>query len=114
MPPAARGLSLAHLKIDNYLCEILSVPLGTLTMEPTDVYKRALLADKEGDWEHAHFLIQDLTTPGAAWIHAYLHRKEGDGWNANYWYRRAQKSPYKGGFDEEWQEIWDQLVPSLG
>ena len=85
-----------------------------MTMKPGDIYKRALLADQEGDWEHAHSLVQDLVTPEAAWIHAYLHRKEGDEWNANYWYRRAQRSPHERSFREEWQEIWDQLVPSPG
>jgi hypothetical protein len=46
---------------------------------------------KKATWEKAHQLIQDLTDKNAAWIHAYLHRKEGDVWNADYWYRKAGK-----------------------
>ena len=82
-------------------------------MEPIHAYKQALLADKNGDWERAHTIVQDLSTPGAAWIHAYLHRKEGDDWNAGYWYRRAQKDPCQDTFEQEWQEIWHELVASV-
>lgn len=61
---------------------------------------RALLEDEQGYWENAHQLIQDLDTQDATWVHAYLHRKEGDLTNADYWYRRAgRKRP-----DLSWQE----------
>ena len=74
-----------------------------------DIYQKALQADKEGDWEGAHDLVQDLPDAKAAWIHAYLHRKEGDRWNANYWYTRAGKPFFEGSFDAEWQQLWDEL-----
>ncbi|HEY3386345.1 MAG TPA: hypothetical protein VGK46_07540 [Saprospiraceae bacterium] len=54
----------------------------------------ALWYDAKGDWEKSHSIIQDIETKDAALIHAYLHRKEGDQWNAEYWYRRADvKTP---------------------
>jgi len=49
----------------------------------------ALWYDAKGDWEKSHAIVQDIDTREAALIHAYLHRKEGDDWNADYWYRRA-------------------------
>lgn len=72
----------------------------------TEIYKNALDQDKKGNWEKAHELIQDLPTNEAAWIHAYLHRKEGDKSNAAYWYRRAGKDLYSGSLEEEWQLLW--------
>lgn len=54
-----------------------------------------------GDWNGAHALVQDDPSPEAAWIHAHLHRVEGDEGNAGYWYRRAGKEPARGDFDAE-------------
>ncbi len=51
----------------------------------------ALWHDARGDWEAAHEVAQDVPDPDGAWVHAYLHRKEGDAGNAAYWYRRASK-----------------------
>ncbi|MFM9838128.1 MAG: hypothetical protein ACKVOQ_07675 [Cyclobacteriaceae bacterium] len=51
----------------------------------------ALWHDAQGDWHKAHEFAQDIETPDGAWVHAYLHRKEGDTSNANYWYRQAGK-----------------------
>lgn len=76
---------------------------------PLNVYIEALQADKANDWNKAHELIQDLTTPEAAWIHAYLHRKEGDTFNAGYWYRRAGKPRFEGSLEAEWQQLWEYL-----
>jgi hypothetical protein len=66
--------------------------------------------DAKGDWEKAHTLVQDLETPEAAWVHAYLHRKEGDSSNAGYWYRRAGKPVFTGGLEQEWEEIVSTLL----
>lgn len=74
-----------------------------------DIYQRALLLEKEGDWDGAHRLIQDLPTPEAAWIHAYLHRREGDDGNARYWYNRAGKDFFEGSFQEEWSLLYESL-----
>lgn len=54
-------------------------------------YLEALWYDAKGDWEKAHTVVQDINDPTAAWVHAYLHRKEGDIGNADYWYSRAGK-----------------------
>jgi len=70
----------------------------------------ALWQDGRGDWNGAHETVQDLEDANAAWIHAYLHRKEGDAGNAAYWYRRAQKPfPAHESFESEWREIAEQL-----
>ena len=69
------------------------------------VYLQALWRDAKGDWDGAHQLIQDVKDPGAAWIHAYLHRKEGDIWNADYWYHKAGKTRPSLSLEDEWEEL---------
>jgi hypothetical protein len=64
----------------------------------------------KGDWEKAHTLVQDLTTKEAAWVHAYLHRQEGDISNAGYWYRRAGKEEFKGTLEQEWTLLVTTLL----
>ena len=54
-----------------------------------------------GEWEAAHRRVQDDPGPEAAWLHAHLHRLEGDEANAAYWYRRAGRDPFTGTPDEE-------------
>lgn len=74
----------------------------------SSIYLQALWYDANNNWEQAHTLIQDLETDTiAAWIHAYLHRKEGDTWNADYWYRRAGRKRPAGTLAEEWKTIVD-------
>ncbi|MCB2053500.1 MAG: hypothetical protein KDE35_04570 [Geminicoccaceae bacterium] len=75
-------------------------------------FVRALAADARGDWPGAHALVQDDPSPDAAWVHAYLHRKEGDAGNARYWYGRAGKPVFEGDLDEEWRLIADALTGS--
>ena len=65
--------------------------------------------DARNDWERAHESAQQDEGPAGSWVHAYLHRKEGDTSNAGYWYRRAAKQPARTTFEEE----WDQIVESL-
>ena len=72
---------------------------------------RALWHDARGDWERAHETIQHLSTPEAAWVHAYLHRKEGDLGNARYWYHHADHPVFTGGLDAEWDHIAGVLMP---
>jgi hypothetical protein len=69
------------------------------------VYLQALWYDAKGDWQKAHELIQGLPDKNAAWIHAYLHRKEGDTWNADYWYRNAGKQRPAVSLQEEWEQL---------
>jgi hypothetical protein len=71
---------------------------------------RALWHDATGDWDAAHAVAQDVETAEGAWVHAYLHRKEGDIGNAGYWYRRAGKPPADGSLDEEWRQIAAALL----
>jgi hypothetical protein len=70
----------------------------------------ALWYDGRGDWEQAHNLAQDVHSADGSWIHAYLHRKEGDLSNAAYWYRRAERPVAKGSLDEEWRRISMELL----
>ncbi|MEO5891552.1 MAG: hypothetical protein ABIQ31_14975 [Ferruginibacter sp.] len=81
--------------------------------EPTQnssVYLKALWYDAKGDWEKAHTTIQDVADKNAAWIHAYLHRKEGDIGNAGYWYRQAGKKTPSISLGDEWEEIVAALI----
>jgi hypothetical protein len=66
---------------------------------------RALWFDAVGDWERAHALAQDVHTADGSWVHAYLHRKEGDADNAAYWYRRAGRTVEHGALDDEWRAL---------
>jgi hypothetical protein len=61
--------------------------------------------DGKNDWEQAHIIAQDLPTKEGSWVHAYLHRKEGDAWNANYWYNRADRSMPDYSLEKEWEEM---------
>jgi hypothetical protein len=65
----------------------------------------ALWHDKRGNWDAAHQVAQDIDGPDGAWIHAYLHRKEGDLANAGYWYRRAKRPDCHESLDAEWGSI---------
>ena len=71
---------------------------------------RALWHDATGDWEGAHRVAQDIDTPEGAWVHAYLHRKEGDIGNAGYWYRRAGKPAASGSLAAARQAIAEALL----
>jgi hypothetical protein len=65
----------------------------------------ALWHDGRGDWEKAHTLAQDVDAASGAWVHAYLHRKEGDLGNAGYWYRRANQPIATDSLEAEWDRI---------
>ena len=60
----------------------------------------------------AHWLNGRLSGDAAAWVHAYLHRREGDLANAGYWYRRAGRDPGQGELEQEWAEIARALLDS--
>jgi len=66
---------------------------------------KALWYDGNGDWAKAHDQVDSLDGKSAARIHAYLHRKEGDQWNAAYWYKRAGESQPNLTLEEEWKEL---------
>jgi hypothetical protein len=71
---------------------------------------QALWWDAKGDWARAHNLVNDLETPDAMAVHAYLHRKEGEAWNADYWYRRAGRQFHRPELDDEWFALAEALV----
>ncbi len=70
----------------------------------------ALWYDKKGDWHRAHQIVQDASDRDSAWVHGYLHRKEGDISNARYWYQRSSKSEFTGGLTQEWDFIASELL----
>lgn len=71
---------------------------------------QALWHDAKGDWPRAHACAQADEGCEAAWVHAYLHRKEGDEANAGYWYARAGRKKPAAGLAEEWAEIARELL----
>jgi hypothetical protein len=70
----------------------------------------ALWWAKSGDWDKAHALVMDENDVGSAWVHAYLHRVEGDEDNARYWYRQARRPAATGSLDDEWTAILAALL----
>ncbi len=78
--------------------------------DEASVYLKALWYDAKGQWDTAHSLIQDVEDNNASWIHAYLHRKEGDIANARYWYRRAGRKMPDISLEKEWENIVADLI----
>ena len=86
---------------------------STASAKPAKGLSQALAAlwwDAKGDWDKAHDCAQAQDDEIGAWVHAYLHRKEGDQSNAGYWYRRARKTPATTALDEEWSLIARSLL----
>ncbi|HEY1782438.1 MAG TPA: hypothetical protein VGG79_18760 [Roseiarcus sp.] len=75
---------------------------------------RALWLDAHGNWDGAHDAAQAGEGGAGDWVHAYLHRKEGDAGNAAYWYRRAGKPVCRASLDEEWAAIASELLKGEG
>lgn len=83
------------------------------TQSPTSLspYLTALWHEKRGDWETAHGIVQEMDTREAARLHAYLHRKEGDVGNAQYWYRRANcHADLQMDLNDEWEQLVKELL----
>jgi hypothetical protein len=79
-------------------------------------FSGALLAlwwDGRGDWHKAHEVAQDVRGKDGAWVHAYLHRKEGDPGNAAYWYRQAGRPVAEGDLRVEWEGIVAEMLGRL-
>lgn len=74
----------------------------------------ALWHDAKGDWDAAHGVAQDVGGEDGAWVHAYLHRKEGDAGNAGYWYRHAGRPHSRAPLPDEWDEIASALLERDG
>jgi hypothetical protein len=71
---------------------------------------RALWCDGKGDWAKAHSLVDSLETAAGMAVHAYLHRKEGEEWNADYWYKRAGRRFHRASLEEEWEALVEGLA----
>jgi hypothetical protein len=70
----------------------------------------ALWWDARGEWARAHARIDNLETPEAMAVHAYLHRKEGEAWNAEYWYRRGGEQYRRVILEDEWKALVEGLL----
>ena len=71
---------------------------------------RALWHQAKGNWDQAHRLVQGEKTEAAAWVHAFLHRVDGDADNAGYWYGIAGREHCAGSLSSEWEEIAGELL----
>ncbi len=71
---------------------------------------RALWHDAHGNWDTAHEIAQGVDDESGAWVHAYLHRREGDLSNAGYWYRQAGKPAATDSLENEWNRIATALL----
>lgn len=71
---------------------------------------QSLWHDKRGNWQQAHEIVQDAGDQDSAWVHAYLHRKEGDLGNARYWYRRSRQPEFTANLEQEWEHIVTNLL----
>lgn len=83
---------------------------GSVAPEALSPPLRAMWEDAKGHWAAAHAIAQEIGDETGSWIHAYLHRKEGDLGNAGYWYRRAKKPTAHDALEEEWDRIVSALL----
>ncbi len=70
----------------------------------------ALWWDAKGDWSRAHGLVDELETTDGMAVHAYLHRKEGQASNADYWYERAGRVYFRSELGDEWRALIEGLL----
>ena len=82
---------------------------GTIP-DDIEVLLQALLLDAVGDWDSAHRIAQNVFTRDGSWVHAYLHRKEGDRSNSAYWYSNAGRRMPESKLEKEWEEISRELL----
>jgi hypothetical protein len=85
---------------------------GAAPASGLDAPLAALWWAAKGHWDEAHKIVQDQATADSAWVHAYLHRVEGDIGNAGYWYRQAGKPIGSGSLGVEWEAIASELLGS--
>jgi hypothetical protein len=82
---------------------------GTAPAPNLDAPLAALWWAAKGDWDAAHKIVQDEADANSAWVHAYLHRVEGDLSNAGYWYGQAGQPVARDALDAEWERIVSAL-----
>lgn len=96
------------MTFDEYLASIKSArPASELSETLTSLWW-----DKKGDWDRAHAIAQEIATTQGSAVHAYLHRKEGVLWNADYWYARAGRMRPDILLEEEWQQLVAEMLAS--
>jgi hypothetical protein len=95
-PPETYSMTLQEFKST---LESAHAPNGT------GPFLLALWNDAKGQWNEAHLIVQEIDHPDGAWVHAYLHRKEGDEFNAKFWYNLAGKKFPTNSLMEEWEEM---------
>jgi hypothetical protein len=83
---------------------------GAAPARGLDAPLAALWWAAKGNWDAAHKIVQDEASADAAWVHAYLHRVEGDLGNAGYWYRQAGKPVATGSLETEWEGMVSALL----
>ena len=83
---------------------------GTAPAPSVEPPLAALWWAAKGDWDRAHKIVMNEETANAAWVHAYLHRVEGDLGNAGYWYRRAGQPAAQDSLEAEWERIVSALL----
>lgn len=74
------------------------------------VYLQSLWYDAKDNWKTAHNLVDSLEDKKAYLVHAYLHRKEGDLWNADYWYNKAGRKRPAVSLNEEWEQLVNAFI----
>ena len=87
---------------------------GTEPPNNSSLALQALWWDARGDWERAHRCAQEREDDAGMLVHAYLHRKEGDLSNADYWYRRCRKTPPRTSLDAEWESLAQSFLSANG
>lgn len=110
-PPVSRA-RLAEKSVAVNVFVVTTLEFKNLSSEPQGFSAAlgALWCDAHGEWDRAHQLVQDDESREAAWVHAYLHRKEGDAGNARYWYARARREFFSGSLEEEWTHLASALL----
>jgi hypothetical protein len=88
--------------------------LGAGAPPTDDLALQALWREARGEWDAAHDLTNREGGQDGAWVHAYLHRVEGDLSNADFWYARAGRARPECGTDEEWTSIATELLERGG
>ena len=83
---------------------------GTAPAPSVEPPLAALWWAAKGDWDKAHTIVMNEESADAAWVHAYLHRVEGDLGNAGYWYRQAGQPVAKDSLEAEWERIVSALL----
>jgi len=74
----------------------------------------ALWYDRKNNWGKAHIIAQDIHDTDGSWIHGYLHRVEGDDWNARYWYTKANRKMPENSLEEEWEMLVHYFLEKTG